>query len=119
MVACVDMAFPVLLSPPYLSFSKPASSLSNTRIPGLGLGLGSGLGFQFQSKRTRIRRHLKLLIGAQLSNSFSFTFGLDSPVSPSFIFNYFIFIMFMPFGPNFNYIIKLHTLRHIFFNYIN
>ncbi|KAL5071118.1 hypothetical protein RYX36_022005 [Vicia faba] len=84
MVACVDMAFSVILPPSYSSFSKPASFLSNTRFPGLGLGLGLGLGFQFQRKGRTIRRHLKLLIGAQLSNSFSFTFGLDSPNLKSF-----------------------------------
>ncbi|KAI5394348.1 NAD kinase 2 [Lathyrus oleraceus] len=81
MVACVDMALSVILPPPYL-FSKPASFLSNSRA--LGLGPGPGPTSEFQRKRRRIKRHLKLVIGAQLSNSFSFTFGLDSPDLKSF-----------------------------------
>jgi hypothetical protein len=82
MVACIDMAFSVILSPSSYPcfFSKPASFLSsNTRL--LGLGPGLGLSFEFQKNGRRIlRRQLKFVISAQLSKSFSFTFGLDSPV---------------------------------------
>ncbi|XP_027189515.1 NAD kinase 2, chloroplastic-like isoform X2 [Cicer arietinum] len=90
MVACINMAFSVdttviLSSPSHPSFSKSFPLFTNTRI----LGLGLGLGFDFQingrrRRRTSIRRQLKLVIAAQLSNSFSFTFGLDSPNLNSF-----------------------------------
>ncbi|KAK2399456.1 NAD kinase 2, chloroplastic [Trifolium repens] len=80
MVACIDMAFSVILSPSSYPcfFSKPASFLSsNTRI--------LGLSFEFQKNGRRIlRRQLKFVISAQLSKSFSFTFGLDSPNLNSF-----------------------------------
>ncbi|KAJ1378074.1 Protein-tyrosine phosphatase-like [Sesbania bispinosa] len=77
------MAFSVdmtgVLTPSYLCFFKPPPSLSNARV----LGLGLGLGFEFQRKGRRLPRHLKFVIGAQLSKSFSLSFGLDSPVSNS------------------------------------
>ncbi|KAJ1397081.1 Protein-tyrosine phosphatase-like [Sesbania bispinosa] len=82
MVACIDMAFSVdmtgVLTPSYLCFFKPPPSLSNARV------LGLGLGFEFQRKGRRLPRHLKFVIGAQLSKSFSLSFGLDSPNSNSF-----------------------------------
>ncbi|KAH1094635.1 hypothetical protein GYH30_040084 [Glycine max] len=77
MVACIDMAFSAdmtaALSPSYQCFFKPPPS-----------GLGLGLGFEFQRKGRRLRRHLNLVISAQLSNSFSLSFGLDSQNLNSF-----------------------------------
>ncbi|KAK7320974.1 hypothetical protein VNO77_30985 [Canavalia gladiata] len=77
MVACIDMAFSAditaALSPSFQCFFKPPPSL-----------LGLGLGFEFQRKGRRLRRHLNLVIRAQLSNSFSLSFGLDSPNLSSF-----------------------------------
>ncbi|XP_027368108.1 NAD kinase 2, chloroplastic-like isoform X2 [Abrus precatorius] len=61
------------LSPSYQCFFKPPQSF-----------LGLGLGFEFQKKGRRLRRHLNLVINAQLSNSFSFSFGLDSSNLNSF-----------------------------------
>ncbi|XP_020202419.1 NAD kinase 2, chloroplastic [Cajanus cajan] len=81
MVACVDMPFSAdmaaALSPSYQCFFKPPPSF-------LGLGLGLGLGFEFQRKGRRLRRHVNLVISAQLSNSFSLSFGLDSQNLNSF-----------------------------------
>ncbi|KAL2584373.1 hypothetical protein GLYMA_14G154600v4 [Glycine max] len=75
MVACIDMAFSAdmtaALSPSYQCFFKPPPS-------------GLGLGFEFQRKGRRLRRHLNLVISAQLSNSFSLSFGLDSQNLNSF-----------------------------------
>ncbi|XP_061372176.1 NAD kinase 2, chloroplastic [Gastrolobium bilobum] len=65
-----------ILSPSYLCFFEPPPSLANARIFGFGFGLG--LGFEFQRKGRRLRRHLKFVISAQLSKSFSLNFGLDS-----------------------------------------
>ncbi|RDX71594.1 NAD kinase 2, chloroplastic, partial [Mucuna pruriens] len=77
MVACADMAFSAdmnaALSPSYQCFFKPPPSFLG---PGLGLGLGPG--FEFQRKGRKLRRHLNLVVSAQLSNSFSLSFGLDS-----------------------------------------
>nr|KYP40236.1 hypothetical protein KK1_038430 [Cajanus cajan] len=70
-----DMA--AALSPSYQCFFKPPPSF-------LGLGLGLGLGFEFQRKGRRLRRHVNLVISAQLSNSFSLSFGLDSQNLNSF-----------------------------------
>ncbi|TKY56106.1 NAD kinase 2 [Spatholobus suberectus] len=79
MVACIDMPFSAdmtaALSPSYQCFFRPPPSF---------LGLGLGLGFDFQRKGRRLRRHLNLVINAQLSNSFSLSFGLDSPNLNSF-----------------------------------
>ncbi|XP_027941402.1 NAD kinase 2, chloroplastic-like [Vigna unguiculata] len=79
MVACIDMAFSAdmaaALSPSYQCFFKPPPSF---------LGLGLGLGLEFQRKGRKLRRHFNLVISAQLSNSFSFSFGLDSPNLNSF-----------------------------------
>ncbi|KAH1215226.1 NAD kinase 2, chloroplastic [Glycine max] len=58
----------------YQCFFKPPPSL----------GLGLGLGFEFRRKGRRLRRHLNLVISAQLSNSFSLSFGLDSQNLNSF-----------------------------------
>lgn len=81
MVACIDMAFSVVHSTysyPCL-FSNSSSFFTNNRF------LGLGLGFEYQRKGRRIlRRHVKFVISAQLSKSFSFTFGLDSPNLNSF-----------------------------------
>ncbi|KAG2389896.1 NAD kinase [Vigna angularis] len=77
MVACIDMAFSAdmaaALSPSYHCFFKPPPSF-----------LGLGLGLEFQRKGRKLRRHFNLVISAQLSNSFSFSFGLDSPNLNSF-----------------------------------
>jgi len=82
MVACIDMAFSAdmaaALSPSYQCFFKPPPSF---------LGLGLGLGLEFQRKGRKLRRHFNLVISAQLSNSFSFSFGLDSPVRNCFSFS--------------------------------
>ncbi|CAJ1971924.1 unnamed protein product [Sphenostylis stenocarpa] len=73
MVACIDMAFSadiaVALSPSYQCFFKPPPSF---------------LGLEFQRKGRRLRRHFNLVISAQLSDSFSLSFGLDSPNLNSF-----------------------------------
>ncbi|KAK7385141.1 hypothetical protein VNO78_30853 [Psophocarpus tetragonolobus] len=78
MVACIDMTFSAdmtaALPPSYQCFFKPPPSF-----------LGLGLGFEFQKKGgRRLRRHFNLVIRAQLSDSFSLSFGLDSPNLGSF-----------------------------------
>jgi len=80
MVACIDMAFSVVNSTssyPCL-FSNYSPFFTNNRF--LSLGLGLGFEYQRKGRRILIRRHVKFVISAQLSKSFSFTFGLDSPV---------------------------------------
>ncbi|KAF7816813.1 NAD kinase 2, chloroplastic-like [Senna tora] len=61
-----------VISPSYLYFFKPPQFLGNSRV----------FGFDFQ-RRVRLRRQLKFVISAELSNSFSFDFGLDSQSSQS------------------------------------
>ncbi|XP_028757565.1 LOW QUALITY PROTEIN: NAD kinase 2, chloroplastic-like [Neltuma alba] len=92
MVAClcachmafsVDMSLPTspairLLSPSYLCFFTPSSSSGNGKV----FGFGSGLGFEWQRKKGR--RRLKFVFNAELSNSFSLNFGLDSQNVNSF-----------------------------------
>ncbi|XP_057442671.1 NAD kinase 2, chloroplastic-like [Lotus japonicus] len=79
MVACVDMAFSDVVLPPSscLCFFKPpppsSSQLTNARI------MGFGFEFHRNGRRKLRRKHLKFVITAQLSNSFSLSFGLDSP----------------------------------------
>ncbi|KAK7301428.1 hypothetical protein RJT34_12292 [Clitoria ternatea] len=83
MVACIDMAFSRDMS----AFLSPCSSYQCffKRPPlFMGLGLGLGLGLEVLKKGRRLRRHLNLVISAQLSNSFSLSFGLDSPNLNSF-----------------------------------